>query len=303
MLIMKILILTLILVLLFSGCAGIPDIFGTKKAEVKEQPPDVIVVQNINILPKPPINSGDQFSVSFEISNQEEKREVKYVGYEILDSGLCSLKSGNPTDIFTNFVSGQTEFIEWVFNAPSAESIGHLSTKCPIRFKTNYTFDSISEIEVDVISEEKYNQLQQSGGFKTFVPTLTIGRGPIKIYLSFGASLPIKTNTTLPIYITVEDKGTGLYSTVPTGKLIMKVPGEFNFSGCGERFNCSKQDNFYTCNNTQDIVMIKGKSPLFRCSFTTPVIPIEKIYLIEASLEYDYEITKEVEVEVKPILT
>jgi hypothetical protein len=92
---MKKIISMLILVMLVSGCVGM-DMFGlsSSKTEVKEQPPDVISIQNINILPTPPIIAGDQFSVSFELSNLEEEKDVD-VGYRLMDDALCTLVSSS----------------------------------------------------------------------------------------------------------------------------------------------------------------------------------------------------------------
>ena len=314
---MKKMILILFSILLISGCAGVPDIFGnifgTQKNKVNELPPDVIVVQNINTLPTPPINTGDQFSVSFELNNQEEQREADYVGYKLLDSGLCELYSGDSVDyMYESFVPAQTEFIEWTFKTPNASDIAYLSTKCPVRFRTNYTFEAISTIDFDVISQQKYDQLQQSGGPRTFTPTITLGRGPIKIYIEFGATLPIKSGSVLPIYITVEDKGIGLFSQIPEGDLTLKIPWSWvspeinEYPDCGERISCTEMDptlEYYVCTNNVNITMIKRKSPKFRCSMKVPGVDIEKIFNVEAYLKYNYEITKEVEVEVKPLRT
>jgi hypothetical protein len=298
-------IILLLTVLIISGCVGMPDFFGnfgTQKTKVKEQPLDVITVQNINTLPKPPINAGDQFSISFDVTNLEEERDVKEVGYKLLDTGLCNHISGNSKEksftINSPFVPKQDEFVEWTFSTPNPADLAYINSKCPVRFKVNYSFDAISEIEVDVISVEKYNQLQQSGGFQTFVPTLSLGRGPLRILMEFGASLPVKTDTTLPIYVTVEDKGTGLYATIPRRALTVKVPEDFVLEtpSCGERFECSDKE----CYNNETIMMIERKSPTFRCSFKTPnTVTIEKVYNIEASLNYTYDITKQVDVDIK----
>jgi len=305
-------IILLVSILIVSGCVGMPDIFnlssltGTQKTKVKEQPLDVITVQNINVLPKPPINAGDQFSISFEVTNLEEERDVEEVGYELLDTGLCTRIAGDDREKnFTTdspFVPRQNEFVEWTFEAPNAEDLAYINSKCPVRFQVSYSFDAISEIEVDVISETKYNQLQQSGEFQTFVPTLSLGRGPLRIMLEFGASQPIKANTTLPIYVTVEDKGIGLYSTIPAHTLNLTVPSGFNWgseSSCGERFECPTEN---LCYNKENIMMIERKSPTFRCSLTTPNssrVLVEKVYSIEASLDYTYDITKQVDVDIK----
>lgn len=298
-------IILLISILFISLCVGMPDILnitGTQKTKVKEQPLDVITVQNINILPKPPISDGDEFSISFDVTNLEEERDVEEVNYKLLDIGLCEWISGDDKEkSFTTvspFVPKQDEFVEWTFRAPNAEDLAYINSKCPVRFKVSYSFDAISEIEVDVISTDKYNQLQQTGEFQTFVPTLSLGRGPLRIMMEFGASLPIKANTALPIYVTIEDKGTGLYATIPNHALNITVPTGFVLDNCGERFECS--DN--TCFNNDDIMMIERKSPTFRCSFTTPsTVTIEKVYTIEAVLDYTYDITKQVDVDIKTI--
>ena len=193
------------------------------------------------------------------------------------------------------------EFVEWTFRTPTAEDLVHINSKCPVRFKVSYSFDAISEMEVDVISKAKYDQLQQSGEFQTFVPTLSLGRGPLRIILEFGASQPIKTDTTLPIYVTVEDKGTGLYATIPDGALNLTVPAGFSLEGCGDRFGCTGS----TCSNSGNIMMIEKKSPTFRCSLRTPsegTVAFEKVYIIESGLHYTYDITKQVDVDIKALI-
>jgi hypothetical protein len=163
------------------------------------------------------------------------------------------------------------------------------------------------------MTEQRYYQLQQSGEFTTFTPTLNVERGPIKIYMEFGASLPIRASTTenkriLPVYVTVQDKGTGLLSSIPGSdsvyNLTIKVPSEFNVQSdsCGERFTCSGDE----CWNTETLTMVKRESPTIKCSFTTPnegTVGLEKTYFITASLKYPYNLTQKVDVAVKPLGT
>ena len=289
-----------------SGCVGFEDPFGfiSPKTEVKEQPPDVISIQNINVLPPSPVIAGDQFSVSFELSNVEEERDVN-VDYKLMDDGLCSLESGVDSETFEDFVPGRVEFVEWTFNSPSNEEIGYLRTTCPIRFIIGYQFTAISDIEANVITENRYLQLQQSGEFATFKPTLNVGRGPIKIYIDYGASLPIRTERVLPVYITVQDKGTGLLKEVPQNALKIIIPEGFGLAedsnSCGERFTC----NGSSCSNTEDsLTMIKRESPTIKCSFTTPNegnVVLERTYFITASLDYGYNLTQKIDVEVQPL--
>ncbi|MEM5778299.1 MAG: hypothetical protein QXD43_00485 [Candidatus Aenigmatarchaeota archaeon] len=306
---MKKVVLSLVLILLFSGCTGMPDIFKGIIPGVGEQvnktelSPDLIVIQNLNVIPNPPINAGDQFSVSFEIKNQDEINEVSTF-YSLFDTGLCQPIGGDATnEPLGKLAPQQTEFKEWTFSAPKSDEIAYLPTKCPIRFKVNYSFEARSQIDVNIISKERLTQLQRTGAQPTFTPSLTVGRGPIKIYLSFGAQLPARNESSLPIYITVEDKGNGLLKEIPEHKLKLKVHKDFTLSDC-EKFELESSGDYNIYRNKDKIPIIKKKTSQIRCSFTTPssdaINNLEKTYFITASLEYDYEIIGETSVDVKP---
>jgi len=312
---MKKLIFGLITIILISGCVGMPDIlkgiFPGAGPQVTELPPDLIVVQNINTLPIPPINTGDQFTVSFEIKNQDEIRDVSGdVKVQLFDYGLCKPDKSSFTPDPANWVESdgvynynfngfdplQTELIEWTFTAPKSEEIAYLSTKCPIRFKVNYSSSATSQVDISVISPTRLKELQRTGQIPTYTPNQTVGRGPLKIYFDFGTSFPVKAAGTLPIYITIEDKGSGLIEggDLPANSLKLNVPDGF----VRIADQCEKFDD--KLKNIGKITMIRKKSVPLKCSFTTPSVDIEKTYLISASLNYSYSITQEVDIQIKP---
>jgi len=309
---MKLLILALILIIFISGCTGMPDflqgIFG--RPEVKELPPDVIVVENINTLPAPPVNAGDRFTIIFEIVNKDENEKMKNVKVELFDYGLCEPQLGSewePSEgIYTNYYNFsplETEFIEWSFLAPENKEIAYLTAKCPIRFKVSYSYRSISQVIVGVINESERMRRLKAGQTISFIPNQTVGRGPVKIYFDFGASLPIVNNSILPVFITVEDKGTGLLEKIEKENLSLKVHSAFTNPTTCERFgDASLDDNYNVYKNTNDIEMIKRKSTLIRCSFEAPDVEIEQTYFLYSTIDYSYDLTYEVDIEVKPLL-
>ena len=318
---MKRLISILILVLLISGCAGFPNIFGQDK-DVKEASEDVVTVENVNVLPVPPITAGDQFSVSFQVTNMDEDQNVDAT-YELLDAGLCKdpVTGEKEGDFGGSLVPGQVEFVEWTFDTPESQDIAYIKTICPVRFRVTYRFNAQSEIEVNVISDARYRQLQQSGTFETFTPTLTMDRGPIKIDIELGATMPLKAGSLLPVYLTVYDKGQGLIDKIPFYQLVLGVPGEtVNNSGniacrysdedCFIPYDCTaflRPDSQPTAGytyyvNNMDVPLMDRKTYKMKCSFRVPDIRAEHTYFFDAYfLEYYYDVLKQVDVEVKPL--
>jgi hypothetical protein len=341
---MKNIVLGLFLILLFAGCIGMPDIFGNlipggNKVNKTEMSSDLVVIQNINVMPSNSVSAGDEFSVSFEIKNQDDINEVNDVYYNLYDWGLCSPSSGEVTEgTFDSLAPLQTEFKQWNFKAPDNSQIGRLPIKCPIRFKANFSYTVTSQIDIDVISKDRLDQLQRAGTPPSFTPTQTIGRGPIKIYFEIGSELPVRENKTIPIFITIEDKGQGIYGEIPNNTLLITFPPLFSISDC-TKFECgsvsycsshfgpvtkdnkvcdinndgkidvkdigyfaaTSSTNGVECRNKEKIPMIKKVSPQMRCSVKVPEsVDIEKTFYISGQLGYTYDVNGETSVNVKP---
>ncbi len=309
---MKRLFLSLILILLVSGCANLPfDIpfFQTGGPKIKELPNDIISITNATVLPSTSVREGDQFSVIFDLTNQDEFLSVP-VSFNLYDTGLCKILEGgyprispSETNIgeLETLSPTETRLVEWTFQAPSAEEIAHLRVTCPIRFRFDFSHTATSEIDVVVIDEVRLRELQRGEGVTTFTPTVNVGRGPIKIYFDFGVSLPVKEGSTITVYVLVEDKGTGLLREIGTGKFKITFPEYFNITSAScpsKYFTCSGR----TCTNDVDSIPIISKKSLeIRCSgIKTPDVDFEKTYFISAELEYDYSAVGEVNVEVNP---
>lgn len=298
---MKKFALSLLLIVLISGCTIPEGLFPGTGPTKKVQTSDLITVQNLNVIPSSTINADDQFSISFEIKNQDEVVTVNDVKYNLFDTGLCTQKiSGDDIEATIGELSPlQAEFKEWTYKAPSNDAIGHLSVKCPMRFMVTYTHTTTSQIDIDVINSDRLTQLQRTGQTPTFTPTLTVGSGPMKIYFDFGASMPIRGSTAespvyLPVYITVEDKGTGLLGEIASGSLTLTLPTGFSIvEGECPKFNSDGTNN-------QVIPIIRKASPKIKCSITVPSEDIEQTYYLRAELSYTYNMVQEPSVEIKP---
>jgi len=116
----------------------------------------------------------------------------------------------------------------------------------------------------------------------------------------FGAKQPIKSGDVLPIFITIEDKGSGVYGKVLSGKLKIKMPSGFelaNPDSCG-KFSKSGQE----FKNSAEIPMIKKSSPQLRCSFKMPSVADMKTFYITGELAYEYKFDGEIKVPINPTL-
>ncbi|NIM46677.1 MAG: hypothetical protein GTN40_00765 [Candidatus Aenigmarchaeota archaeon] len=310
---MKKLLLSLILILLFSGCVGLPfeiPFFTPSGPKVKEKPHDVISIHNLTVLPSTSVRTEDEFSIYFELLNQDEIY-TKEVGYNIYDTGLCTPVGGVPdipptsNPAWTKLSPTETRLVEWTFQAPSSEDIANIKTTCPIKFKFDFEHTAVSEIDILVIETAHLQELHRAGKTTTFTPTVNVGRGPIKIYFDFGTSLPAKTGTSLAVYLVVHDKGTGLLRKIPSGKFKIEFPEGFTVTGGVDTcpfFDCDSGSRI--CTSDEDIYIINKKSLEIRCSgITTPSIISpgpEKTYFINASIDYDYYTIGNVDVEVRP---
>lgn len=308
---MKKIFLTLFLVLLASGCTGIEDLWGGGQPVTKELPPDVMVIEDISVIPKQTVKPGDQFSVYYEVKNQDDKEVVPNVKYLLYDTGLCNLAgwSGStnspttiPSTILGTFSPTESKLIEWTFSSPTKDRTAGLSVKCPIRFKITYNYNAVSQIDVVVINQARLSEQQRSGKTVTYTPSLNVGRGPVKIYFDFGSSLPVKEGTKLPVYVKVKDIGTGYYESIPVGKLTI------NSSSTGTTFqSLSCISDYFTCsgvsctNTVKDIPLIKKETFDMLCEATTPAtVDMEKTLYLSASINYDYDVYGQTSVDVVP---
>lgn len=302
----KLIVGSLILILLVAGCSNLPfDIpfFSNSGPQVKELPPDVISIQNITVIPSTSVRERDQFSIYFDLMNQDEFNETD-TRYSIYDTGLCNWTGGDPNsrDGDISLFPQEIKSVEWNFKAPSADKIANLRVTCPIRFKFNFSYQSKSQIDVLVANSNYLTELQRAGKSTVFSPTLNVGRGPIKIYFDFGTTLPVKNNSDLTVYVRAEDKGTGMLKAIDAQNFIIKFPQDFTVpSDACPYFNC---DTTGICTNNEPIPIINRKSLDIRCSgIVTPdssKFDTEKTYFISATLNYGYFVTGEVDIEVKP---
>lgn len=210
---------------------------------------------------------------------------------------------GGPGPEFTGeftFAPQQTETMEWWFEAPTNAQIVNMPYTCPIRYKIEYGMTAKTQTEVTVVDEAKLRELQRSGQYQQITPKQNVYMGPVKIFFEFGLPQPVKEGDVMPLFITVEDKGSGRITgggNVATGNLKIKLPSGFTVKSC-DKFSGTTE-----LTNTQQIPIIKKKSPQLRCAVQVPSVTDLRTYYIQAELTYVYELDYQQDVQINPTIT
>lgn len=198
------------------------------------------------------------------------------------------------------FAPQQTETMEWWFTAPTNAQIVNMPYTCPIRYKIEYGMTAKTQTEVTVVDEAKLRELQRSGQYQQVTPKQNVYMGPVKIFFEFGLPQPVKEGDVLPLFITVEDKGSGRITgggNIATGNLKIKLPSGFTVKSC-DKFSGTTE-----LTNTQQIPVIKKKSPQLRCAVQVPSVTDLRTYYIQAELTYVYELDYQQDVQINPTIT
>ncbi len=305
-------VLSIIFVLAIAGCVG--QTTGPTQIDIA----DVLVAENQPVIPSQP-TAGSTFTFRTLIKNQHPTEFADGVTVTLFDSGKCQ-----PTELKTpllgptKFAPGQQEIIKIDFDAPTKEQIVGLSAVCPIRYKVSYNFDAKSELGFNVMSTERFNQVEaETGERPVSEPRTNIGPGPLRIQLTPKTTLPVEIGKRFQFDVSVKDDGTGTVNggAIEPGKLKLEIPVDvlvdetvdIQNNACNGKFVKDTSDNTtkITYYNKDKIDFIQDQTNPISCYFKAPgsdKVPIEKQYTISANIidyVYDY-IGQQVDVTIKP---
>lgn len=324
-------------VIFISGCVeggSFQSIFAslTGEGETVVAPKDVLLIENIQVIPNPPITANSTFALTFQVINigetQEGAKEAKDVHVIAYDWGRCWPADDNgdtlpesTIEIYgigedpqsdkstTIYPGGGAELIEWKFKAPDNDDLGRMEGKCPIRFKVVYKFDAHTTSDISVINRDRLVEASRAGETISVAPVQTQSRGPIKISVDFETSQPIDENLIIPAIIKVRDEGSGMYEKVPIDKLEIHFPRDFKVISCHPstwmEWSGSSSTGYTVINSVGEIPLIKGESPPIRCDLMIDqdVANIKdiKTYSVRAYIkDYEYPLYEEKDVNIKP---
>ena len=315
-------ILFLVPVIFVSGCVeggGLQSIFNSLTGtEVKVAPKDVLLIENIQVVPNMPITATSTFALSFQVTNVgdigEGSKEATSVKAYLYDWGRCTPVKVPDKDGMVTGISKQevnpvyiypqgSEIVEWEIDTPDNDQLGRMEGKCPIRFKVEYDFSAYTTSDLVLIDKNRLKEIHRAGNLPSASATMTQSRGPIKISVDFESSPPIVSDLTIPLIIFVTDTGTGLFQNVDIGDLILEVPNDFDIICYSDWMDeGTETGGIIELKNTREIPLIKGKTPPIRCDldYTGSAIYDMKTYSVRARMDYTYNLYKEKDVIVRP---
>jgi len=207
-----IILLFLILLVSSSLCIDIINISGiefqnvqtTEKTEKKTS--DVIVIQRVETIPKPPVLPDDSVELYITLANNDEQETIKG-SVELFDYSIFIPQDATKKD-FTLLPLAE-KVIKFSLKAPSAEQIANVKVTPRVSFRVNYTFTGVTTYEIVVVNYEEIKKYQQAGKTLNLVTNKIIGSGPIKIDAELVGSDFILAERSGTLKFTVRNEGTG----------------------------------------------------------------------------------------------
>jgi len=331
---------------LIAGCTSLPDIFPGQDI-IKVSPEtqeegfrDVLVIKEIDTIPKSPVLAGQTFLLSFIIENRDKEKEAKNVIVDLFDAPLFKHKkdstpfseklcngarntcvaegcTSEQDCVISPILPGEQRQINFELVAPNDTAIASLQTDQDINFRVNYAFSGSTLFKVVVVNLEEIKARQRAGSPITLDILKSLGSGPIKIDAELKGAPYILSGFGGTLAFTVKSagdtsKGSIQNSVVPANGLIVEFPLDLfgakeNLAPPSDEFTCS-EGTLIKCTNTgKTLTLFKGEtSPLlFRIIKSTEILKTQKIpfrsFDVKASITYTYELRDSTKVTILPV--
>src|SRR3989338_7003862 len=307
----------LFVLVLISGCVGIPDVFGRDVISVQQNTVqngvrDIIVIKDIITIPKSPLLPDQQLLFSFIAENKDNLKNTNAV-VDLFNAPTIRSKDG--TTSCNLYISGSTD-------TQTAPNRYCYPTSCGVNFEGTLTY------LMPAISTDEIIKRQRSGDKTTLFTSKSYGSGPVQIDVEIqGApymlsSSDVQTDTVL--LFTIKNVGSGniVNSEIEGGDFNITFPPEFvvvknrNFQGTpveNEKFNCYPSNEGGTICKTKDdvskddkpgaIALYKDQSRsslMFTVHLKDAIKEPFKTFQITSGVRYDYELRDSVAMTINP---
>ncbi len=311
-----------------SGCADLPFFSGLiGGTDVKQYEHDIIVIKDVKVTPSPNLRPGQYANLHVYVKNVlrvgNEPKEASVMLYDtcsifdIINSGsICPSASGGGSGMINSGTTCELEMypqseqeIIWRLRAKNIP----VEQKCSVGIQVVYDHETSTISSVEFASQEEIEKIVQQGKGKTTVGRMTVGEGPVKLYIKVpGQPLLVSKGENREVGVMqfwVENKGSGI---VENNEVKNYVIENLALTGTHKIFFKESPDKKITKNRIDAKLdglsrkIIGKKTPIY----TWLIIPsdnllADKIFTtmqLKGSVEYTYKFTKNIQMTVTPIL-
>jgi hypothetical protein len=320
--------LLLVIIVIISGCTAIDyDVVQTTQNKEDQGFKDVLVVKDIQIIPRSPLLPDQEFTLFFTLENVDDEKDVKNSEVNIFNPSVfrssdgisCASDSCNP-DICSkgnacNIIPGEQKQIQVNLRAPTEEEIARIKLDTIIHFSIDYNFNANTFFEVPVVTIDEISERQRAGQTLPISSSNVRSSGPIQIDSEIKGTSFVLAGQSANFVFTVKnegDKNKGNLVKSEVESMEIEFPRQLFDTGSKidppDNFNCEALTGRPTapvkCTNNNAISLFKGVSvPLkFVIEKTRSTdIPPFATYPIKAKIEnYNYQVRDSVGITVQP---
>jgi len=230
-------------VVFVSGCAGIPNIFGSdvisvQTRSIEEGTKDILVVKNILTIPNSPVLPDQEVVLSFVIQNKDKLREAKNVRVDLFNApgfrnsagvncnsgaNACLSQNDDGLDVCTlknpcTIMPGEERPIQFKLRAPTKSQIANIKTQVNLDFKVLYDYDSSISFVIPAVNKEEVLRRQREGQKLDMIFDKAFSSGPLRVDVEpLGANFILDDYETVLLF-TVKNSGSGTVVGSAIGK-------------------------------------------------------------------------------------
>ncbi|MEM5826276.1 MAG: hypothetical protein QXM64_02710 [Candidatus Aenigmatarchaeota archaeon] len=300
--IMQAIIISLTIVVFFSGCTRIqlPNLIVEEKKV--EETSDILKIENIETIPKPPIFSSDSFTLYFTIRNSDSEKTIKDIKINIFDPSVFKIeKEGEKCTnaMPCSLLPLDQKIIEFQLKAPEREEIASVEITPKVSFKVSFSMEARTLYGVVVVNLEELTKYQQAGKTLEVSRNKILSSGPMKIDIELLNADAVIAGKTGKLKFVIKNSGTGYLvdNVIKKGSLTIDMSNFEVEHDMKDLFSCSGG----ICSNTDDIKIIgKESAPMLFTIKAPSNIELWKTFTIVTKMNYTYELRGNKDIKVIP---
>jgi hypothetical protein len=282
------LILALFLVLLLSGCAGLPDLlFNSGNVSIQQAGLLVIDAESPDALVRvdyqPEIRIGRTENILFDIENKNNF-DLDNVVLTIYDSCIFT---GDTSNTINKIKANRSATFSLKLTAGNVS----FDRDCNVKFKLSYSTQYSLFQDIVVLSKSEYEQRETAGTLKDIPIQFSSPSSPLRISLSLSGEQPFITGEKYYMSLDYTNAGSG-FVEVNGGDIKITPPSNVNSFACDNDY-----DNSLILN--KKLTFVSNRASTSTCHFTAFTSQPMDIKSLTITASYKYVLYNSILIKVK----